>query len=376
MRAKHMFRILTIFFSLLLVISLLSSAAYAGNADQEDCLTCHEEKYVKATSYSNIHPVVLNSCTKCHYFEAVKSKSNRIASMAFQKDTIFLLGDLTKKDKKHIIKIDALDTDRNPAEPMMINTSNEKISNYPEELYELTEISNIRTESVQKKIFAKAVISWNTSVPTAFEVEYGTSTKHRKVLTSKKNYAREHNAVLTGLRHKSKYTFTITSRDMNGKTIRSEEHSFDTSRAFDLTNIKAEPEDDSYLEPGITYAELMNIANKKDVFIRISSNKLVRFNLSVTESKGKETRPCKNFVQTRTSTIKVCEECHAQNASHPVGVRSKNPDVKIPDELPVIENGVITCVTCHFPHGGETEYFLRIKFSKEICVKCHPKQYQ
>ena len=92
------------------------------------------------------------------------------------------------------------------------------------------------------------------------------------MLTSNKYYARAHKAVLTGLRHKSKYTFTITSRDMNGKTIRSEEHSFDTSRAFDLTNIKAEPEDDSDLEPGITYAELMNIGSNKDVFISISSN--------------------------------------------------------------------------------------------------------
>ena len=369
-----MFRILTVIFSLLL-LTLLSSTAYANNSSLEECLICHEEMYVKATSYSNIHPVVLNSCTKCHYFEAVKNKSTRIASKTFQKDTIFLLGDLTKKDKKHIIQINARDTDRNPAEQMMINTSDEEILNYPEKLYKLSEISNIRTERVQKKIFAKAVISWNTDVPTAFKVEYGTSTKQRKVLTSNKTYSREHKAVLTGLRHKTKYTFTITSKDMNGKTLRSEEHSFDTSRAFNLTYIKAKSENDHDTGPRIFNAELMNIGKSKDIFIRIWSNEPVWFNLSVTEFKGEETRPCNKFVQTRTSTIKVCEECHAQNASHPVGVRSKNPDINIPDELPVIENGVITCVTCHFPHGGEIAYYLRIKFSKEICVKCHPKQY-
>ncbi len=371
-----MSRIFTIFFSLLLVISLLSSAAHTDNNSQKECLTCHEEMYVKATSYTNLHTVAINDCTKCHYFEASKDNSTRMASRTFQKDMIFLLGDLTKEDKDYLIQINARDTDRNPAKTMIVNTSEEEILNDPEKLYELGEISNIRTESVQKKIFAKAVISWDTDVPTAFEVEYGTSTKHRKVLTSNKTYSREHKVALTGLRHKSKHTFTITSRDMNGKTLRSEEYSFDTSRAFDLANIEAGTAGDQTPEPEIFNVELMNIGKKKDVFIRILSNEPVKVNLSVTEFKGEETRPCNKFTQTRTSTIKVCEECHAQNASHPVGVRSKNPDINIPEELPVIENGVITCVTCHFPHGGDTAYFLRIKFSKEICVKCHPKQYQ
>ena len=163
--------------------------------------------------------------------------------------------------------------------------------------------------------------------------------------------------------------FRVTSWDLNGNVLQSENLTFETYKEFNLAN------DPDIQEPEIAKPMLFNIGKGKDLFIRVSANTPVKFKVSIRENQKMANRPCLGFVQTRHSTINACLRCHQQDASHPVGVRSMNPNIKVPDELPVIENGVVTCVTCHFAHGGEADYFLRIKFSKEICVKCHPKQY-
>ncbi|OGP25990.1 MAG: hypothetical protein A2067_00630 [Deltaproteobacteria bacterium GWB2_42_7] len=63
--------------------------------------------------------------------------------------------------------------------------------------------------------------------------------------------------------------------------------------------------------------------------------------------------------------------CHAQGASHPVGIMSKGPKTKIPAELPTVEGGIITCVTCHYAHGGNKRYFARLDFQRDMCMACH-----
>lgn len=69
--------------------------------------------------------------------------------------------------------------------------------------------------------------------------------------------------------------------------------------------------------------------------------------------------------------IDAClERCHRQGASHPVGVTSKG-NIRIPNSLPTAEGNIMTCVTCHTPHGGKAKYLARIDFKRDICVLCH-----
>lgn len=68
--------------------------------------------------------------------------------------------------------------------------------------------------------------------------------------------------------------------------------------------------------------------------------------------------------------IDVCIKCHKQGASHPVGVKGRGR-IKIVNELPTGEGGVVTCVTCHTPHGGKKRYLGRLDFNKGICLLCH-----
>ena len=76
----------------------------------------------------------------------------------------------------------------------------------------------------------------------------------------------------------------------------------------------------------------------------------------------------------RELTITACSrpECHppaSLGISHPVGVRLKNRH-RAPD-LPTLEGGIITCVTCHKPHSSRLEYLAQMELSKKICLTCH-----
>ena len=105
-------------------------------------------------------------------------------------------------------------------------------------------------------------------------------------------------------------------------------------------------------------------------FIKLLTDKTVKAYLVVNESAeiGKHGF---GLAPASVSQIDVCVKCHSQGASHPVGIKSNGPKTKIPSELPTIEGGMITCVTCHYPHGGEKKYFARLDFARDLCIACH-----
>ena len=75
--------------------------------------------------------------------------------------------------------------------------------------------------------------------------------------------------------------------------------------------------------------------------------------------------------------INSCYGCHPPNIlglSHPVGVYPKG-DIEIPDDLPTAEGGMLTCITCHYPHGSNQKFLARKKIAKELCQSCHGEDY-
>lgn len=44
----------------------------------------------------------------------------------------------------------------------------------------------------------------------------------------------------------------------------------------------------------------------------------------------------------------MCTQCHGEDVSHMVGVEV---DFSIPKDLPLSEDGTVTCLTCHRAHG-------------------------
>lgn len=70
--------------------------------------------------------------------------------------------------------------------------------------------------------------------------------------------------------------------------------------------------------------------------------------------------------------ITVCYQCHSENdlgTSHPVRLYG-GKGVVIPEELPTVD-GMLTCVTCHDPHGAAGEMLVRETIKTKLCVACH-----
>lgn len=72
--------------------------------------------------------------------------------------------------------------------------------------------------------------------------------------------------------------------------------------------------------------------------------------------------------------INACYQCHPESSlgtSHPVRLYGGR-DVRIPDDLPTVD-GMLTCVTCHDPHGSDGKMLVREVIKTKLCVTCHYK---
>jgi predicted CXXCH cytochrome family protein len=86
-----------------------------------------------------------------------------------------------------------------------------------------------------------------------------------------------------------------------------------------------------------------------------------------------------NTILTEEIGIKACYQCHPKKTlgvSHPVGVL---PSPKVWEKmktshLPTGKNGILLCITCHFPHASSEGYLGRKAVSEELCLACHPKE--
>lgn len=70
---------------------------------------------------------------------------------------------------------------------------------------------------------------------------------------------------------------------------------------------------------------------------------------------------------------KICFQCHTstvEGASHPINVVAPFGMI-IPPEYPLLENGRLTCMTCHQHHSSNNEARLLKESKKELCTGCH-----
>lgn len=256
---------------------------------------------------------------------------------------------------------------------MPVHISHENSQTLSIKEYPLKTLSNVSIDRIKMSLFTEASISWNTDVPATSGIEYKLAGgKYRRMSSSKNLYTTDHKTILKGLKRNSSYSFRVISTDMSGNTMISEEQVLNTHTEIIQPDIKT---------PSIKVPTLVTETiplkddEVEDYYLKVASNKYSQFIVWLKEIKKPSERPCNNSKPSRASTIDVCIKCHAQDSSHPVGVRSNNPKVVVSDQLPTIENGMITCVTCHFPHGGKKAFYVRIDFSEEICIKCHGKYY-
>ena len=75
-------------------------------------------------------------------------------------------------------------------------------------------------------------------------------------------------------------------------------------------------------------------------------------------------------IELRANVAALCVQCHADRKSP----REHKVDIVAPmkvRDLPLSKDGLMTCITCHDPHGKSGyPMLLRVK-PAELCLKCH-----
>lgn len=366
-----------VFVGLLLWINL--AITQLGNAGVGGiCKDCHSGPKAKELGLTDInatteslqfkHSVVEEErCDICHIIKGFKTgRTWELFSSDEQKEQIFFLKDLSW-DRKYKVGLRIRDNAGKESLANPIHFTPSQVSTFLDNDQMAPLIKNVEIEEIRQKIFLEAVIKWETDEPSNSIIEYGLTPQYGETVLIEKVFTKRHKIVMAGLKVGKQYHYRVSSRDIFGNISVSNDFVLDTaeqigrgeaSKAIDRTQIAVK-------EIGI-----FRLKESKDIYIRVIAEKPVKIYLTINEPAEIDEHGF-GLVPARFSRIDACLKCHAQGASHPVGIRSKGLKTKIPVALPTIEGGVITCITCHYPHGGNKRYFARLDFQRDMCVSCH-----
>ncbi|MBI5408831.1 MAG: hypothetical protein HZA14_05640 [Nitrospirae bacterium] len=354
---------------LIILILSFGPAALGQDRKYSECIACHEKIYIEAASNHYQHNVARDKCELCHILQYSYDNANdgtkaTVRFSVMQGENILYLDNIPE-DKKYQLTVKAADPEMRSSETVDVNIVPEEVWRYQGKTLVLRQLSGIKIEEVKKGMFAQAVISWETDNFATSEIEY-TKDKSVSRFTADNTFSKRHKVALTGLKNKERYRFNVISRDLEGNMLKSREYFLDTFENFSIGDKEGED-----AKPIIDYVKVFKTEGPRGYYLRISVNKPCEVKVSGREGHKTDDKHGYGLVPSRFSTIDVCYKCHPPDASHPVGVKAHGNKLKTPEDLPTIEGGLVTCVTCHFPHGGNRAFFARLDFKKDMCVKCH-----
>lgn len=357
------------------IVSLLSGGIASGvRAAMNPCIECHQDIYLKSISYKYKHSVVSEQCSLCHiYPEEQEEIIDQIKFQSLQGEWLIYLDQLSE-NQDYQAEVTVTDSSG-------ISSTPGKIDIVPSALWDtdgqrpslrLSNLSGVMVKEIRKLGYVSAVISWDTDAFSTSEVEYRMAGQRADTLKTEGLFTRAHTITMDGLKHRSRYYFMAVSRDLNGHIFKSDEYSFDTSD--EITGTAGPEEKDSVL-PAVEHLQVFKYSGNKGMYLKVVANKLCKISVNIKTGRKKDKKHGPGLLPDRYSKIDVCLKCHPHDSSHPVGVRAVSPKIRTPDGLPTIENGIITCVTCHKPHGGELVHFNRFDYRKDLCMRCHLQKY-
>ncbi len=393
-------------------------AENSEDAETSACLTCHQKVLDNMRKFTFQHsPIVSNKCSTCHISKdgsdrrvdkaaqntEEKEDWGKVQRNQFSNEHIVVMGNLSN-NSDYRFKIDLEDKKGKKNSSETLSFKPESISKYWTDDETPPTITNVGLVKMDVSVFIEAAIGWETNEFADSKIEYGTIKKYDKSAYSA-SYYKKHNFKLTGLKHKAIYHYRVTSKDIFGNVAVSEDKTFDTSKMFkepeivDNSNEDAQEEtsgEEKNKEPKFKALRILKLKPKQEeeekldpkkkpllskVAVFFIASREVKSIIEFAEGKGEdesgtnlseeEKHGSWGLLNRRGAGIKVCVKCHKQGVSHPVGVSGRRSGIRIPDDFPTGEGGIITCVTCHMPHGSYLENLARLDFKRGICIKCH-----
>ena len=361
-----------------------------------DCLSCHEKVYGRGISSLYIHtPFNNKKCDKCHLEEEITKGGNDTYQKIIPKPVILRQPDyLTEHtillknlnlQATYNIKVNFKDQSGNTARQELREVVPLTVQNVRKDDKRSPKISKVKALPPVQRVFLETLITWETDKPSTSLVEYGLSDRYGQKSAEDGILKKNHRASIFKLKKGNGYHFRVKSRDIFGNEAISDDYTFNTSKISPVSD-NAQIDSD-ILNVRRSEIEKINIflaASDLGLFLKTSvpSRIIVEYKkvkepvkvekphiLSLTDDK----KMCTGLATGKKLAIDSCYQCHPPEAlgvSHPIGVSAKKTTT-IPDDLPTLKGGIITCVTCHDSHGNNFKYFARKKVTRDICNTCH-----
>ena len=342
---------------------------------ENECLTCHLDFHLKKDSSSYKHaPFENGECGTCHLKQEGAVREER-ATKRQRMEPIILTnpGYLTEHTilLKGLISGASYDINLvfkyvpgNKVETRVRGVIPARVRNKARNDKKPPVISGIRVVPIEKAPFLSTTIMWKTDEPSTSCIEYGLSDQYGEHCSEDIAMVKHHRVNIYKLKHGKDYHFQVISRDMFGNQAVSEDCLFNTAKitGSDVTE-KGEPP--KLVVNNVEIFMLRKKAKSSELCLYLETRRIA----TVT---GVECKKVKDrCTDGKELTINTCRRCHPTDAlglTHTVGIAAK-PTTMVPDYLPTLRGGIITCVTCHFAHGGGRQYFAR---SDTIsCKTCH-----
>jgi predicted CXXCH cytochrome family protein len=379
----------------LLCLFRMSDSQESGDACVSE--SCHETVYSEGTSNPFIHtPFLEKQCDQCHLktatastgFPEPLSKSIVQPIIVSQPDyqlehTVLLRGLLPQA--AYDIYVTLHDTSGNRLSQEFRGTVPVKVQDVRTNDRKAPQIYDLKIGPVSQGVFLETTVTWKTDKPSTTLVEYGLSDRYGQYTSEDNALVKGHSKNVYELEIGKDYHYRVVSRDVFGNEAVSGDFHFSTE---DVSPVKVSTEawEDKWDETILSMRDgaLFLLGSEVGVYVETSRPTRISVEYVKVEEPAVELAAQASSVadtedihddlrEGKDLTIDACYQCHPPEGlgvSHPVGIKPSS-NTTIPDDLPTLEGGVLTCVTCHTPHGGIREYFARKDFSKDICISCH-----
>lgn len=371
-----------VFKGLVIIVFYLICLYQYAIAIEIECEKCHQKVYDEIAGYKFQHSTfILKECDICHISKkagtADEPKGRRIPVTDYTIEHMVVLSNMSI-DRPYQMKISLNNRKGKKRESNWQLFTPSEITEYFTNDETPPSISRVIVERVELAAFVSAEVSWETDELSDSVVEYGLTTDYGYSAYSI-NYNKRHIVKLNGLEHKKVYHYRVISRDVFGNKAASGDYVLDVSKDFNIKQKLAQSEDDILPEfrtikvLGIKQKDKNSKSDKVVVYFTVSDEvtSVVEYLEKKDGAAVEEKHGSGGLKSKRETGIDACvKACHRQGASHPVGVTSRGRN-RIPDNLPTAEGRIMTCATCHTPHGSNIKYLARLDFSRDICVLCH-----
>jgi len=355
------------------------------------CHKCHSDVYNLSSIYYH-DPFLKKDCDSCH----IVGSTPTIPSLPEEKKEEWKKLAIGRYLKEHLILLPDIDMDT--TYKFRIKGRDEKGNRFSVPIEKfipagITEwrngrkgprISEVKIAEIKKGIFYEATIFWRTDLPATSQVEFGRAENFDQESSLDTAMVKNHRVKLSELEEEI-YQFRVKSEDIFLNSTLSSDYILKVSELSPQSEIIQKNKPSSLAITG--KPELFRI-EPSQIAILWETNTDSSSEVEWQEVKKKETAELKSTPERKRAHgsglrsakvvgINVCYNCHPPKVlglSHPVGVYAQGK-TKIPEDLPTAEGGMVTCATCHNPHGSNQEYLARKSVDKDLCKSCHGENY-